>query len=304
MTCRPDRTVVTCHDLDTFRCVLEPERQPRPRWFRAMTERILSGFRKAAHVIADSAATRDEILRFGLHPARPDHRYIQRRSPLLLARSGSSGRLRIGPPSADGRLLHEAIWLLNVGSSMPRKRLDVLLRVFAEVRETGRERSPAAHRRGPDRRTTGAGAATRGELRARGIGICRAGRFWRQPIAAPTCWSRPPTRKVSDCRSIEAMACGCQVIASDLPVLREVGGAAATYCAVGDIEGWRDTIVSALQSPANFDRERAFANAARFSWSENASQTARVYEQVLSGKPMNADSGESFIRSSGSSVAN
>ena len=63
-----DRTVVTCHDLDTFTCVLEPERQPRPRWFRAMTERILSGFRKAAHVVADSAATRDEILRFGLMP--------------------------------------------------------------------------------------------------------------------------------------------------------------------------------------------------------------------------------------------
>ena len=51
----PGRTVVTCHDLDTFRCVLEPEREPRPRWFRAMTGRILSGFRKASHVIADSA---------------------------------------------------------------------------------------------------------------------------------------------------------------------------------------------------------------------------------------------------------
>ena len=62
------RTVVTCHDLDTFVCVLEPERQPRPRWFRAMTERILNGFQKAAHVIAESEATRDEILRLGLHP--------------------------------------------------------------------------------------------------------------------------------------------------------------------------------------------------------------------------------------------
>ena len=64
----PGKTVVTCHDLDTFRCVLDPQRQPRPRWFRAMTERILDGFRKAAHVIAVSAITGDEIVSLGLHP--------------------------------------------------------------------------------------------------------------------------------------------------------------------------------------------------------------------------------------------
>jgi glycosyltransferase involved in cell wall biosynthesis len=79
---------------------------------------------------------------------------------------------------------------------------------------------------------------------------------------------------------IEAMACGCQVIASDLPVLREVGGTAAAYCRVGDIEAWKEAVVGAIQNH-NFNRERAFANAARFSWSENATQTARVYEQVL-----------------------
>ena len=49
---------------------------------------------------------------------------------------------------------------------------------------------------------------------------------------------------------IEAMACGCQVIASDLPVLREVGGTAATYCAVGDIEGWKNAVVAAIEGPA------------------------------------------------------
>src|SRR5579864_6571040 len=27
------RTVVTCHDLDTFRCLLDPEREARPPWF-------------------------------------------------------------------------------------------------------------------------------------------------------------------------------------------------------------------------------------------------------------------------------
>src|SRR4029453_12501754 len=48
------RTVVTWHDLDTFRSVLEPEREPRGVAFRAMTRRILDGLRKAGHVACDT----------------------------------------------------------------------------------------------------------------------------------------------------------------------------------------------------------------------------------------------------------
>src|SRR5206468_3095008 len=44
------RTGVYCHDLDTFRCLLEPAAEPRPRWFRAMARHILRGMQKAAVV--------------------------------------------------------------------------------------------------------------------------------------------------------------------------------------------------------------------------------------------------------------
>src|SRR5215472_2083476 len=40
------RAVVTCHDLDTFGCLLEPERDSRPGWYRVMARRTLEGFRK------------------------------------------------------------------------------------------------------------------------------------------------------------------------------------------------------------------------------------------------------------------
>ena len=38
-----DRTLVTCHDLDTFRSILEPGHDVRSFMFRAMTRRILAG---------------------------------------------------------------------------------------------------------------------------------------------------------------------------------------------------------------------------------------------------------------------
>src|SRR5262249_16086996 len=55
-----DRTIITCHDLDTFRCLLEPTRRRRSIPFKLMTKRILSGFCKAARVTCVSLATRDE----------------------------------------------------------------------------------------------------------------------------------------------------------------------------------------------------------------------------------------------------
>ena len=126
------RTVVTCHDLDTFRCLLEPEKEPRPRWFRAMTRRVLAGFRKAAAVACDSEMTRRRVLEFDLLPADRLHVvYLAIDEALRPAPDPEADaevdRL-LGPdrPEAGDRLLH-------VGTNIPRKRIDVLLRTFAGV---------------------------------------------------------------------------------------------------------------------------------------------------------------------------
>src|SRR5258708_21401915 len=57
-----DRTVVTCHDLDAFRSIVEPAREPRSRPFRWATRRILTGLQRAACVTFDTAAMRKEII--------------------------------------------------------------------------------------------------------------------------------------------------------------------------------------------------------------------------------------------------
>ncbi len=82
----------------------------------------------------------------------------------------------------------------------------------------------------------------------------------------------------------EAMGCGTPVIASDLPVLREVGGAAATYCPVGDDAAWSAAVVSLLQErlerPEAWEarREAGVHQASRFSWARFARELVEIYD--------------------------
>ena len=280
----PERTVVTCHDLDTFRCLLDPDRERRPGWFRAMTGRILSGLKKAAHVIAVSAATRDEILRHRLLP--PDRVSV-------IPNGVHPSCLPIPDALADAELEkllpavgNNAIWLLNVGSTMPRKRMDVLLRVFASVR---REIADV-------RLLRAGGPLTREQLQlTHELGVENAIVVLpslSRPVLAAAYRRADLLLHTADAEGfglplIEAMACGCPALVSDLPVLREVGGTGAAYAPVAGIEAWKDAVLRMLREQAaspgawNLRRQHAIARASLFSWGEAARQTAAIYKSVL-----------------------
>jgi glycosyltransferase involved in cell wall biosynthesis len=280
----PERTIVTCHDLDTFRCLLHPEREPRPRWFRAIAARTLSGLQKAAHVIAVSAATRDDIIGHGLFPADRVTVISNGVHPSCspLPNEGADADLARLLPSDFG----SAVWLLNVGSTMARKRLDVLLRVLAAVR-----------RQRPEVRLLRAGGRLTPEQRqlARQLDVDNAlvemPFLSRETLAAVY---RRAHLLVHTAEAegfglpiVEAMACGCPVVASDLQVLREVGGAAAVYCPVADVQACSDAVIRLLEerehSGAAWDhrRQQAIAQGSHFGWGEAARQTAGVYTAVL-----------------------
>jgi len=280
----PARTIVTCHDLDTFRCVLEPEREIRPGWFRAMTRRILDGFRQAAQVIAVSGATRDELLRHGLFPA-------ERISVVHNGVHPSCSAL--SDPTADAeaaRLLRadtqNALWLLNVGSTLPRKRLDLLLRIFAIVRQEIPEARLV--------RVGGGFSRTQVQL-AEELGVEHSIvilPFLERAVLAAVYRRAALLLHTAEAEGfglplVEAMACGCPVVANEVPVLREVGGTAATYCGSEDMDAWKKTVIGLLQERAqdhaacDLRRRKALAHAAHFSWAENARQTASVYRKTL-----------------------
>jgi glycosyltransferase involved in cell wall biosynthesis len=85
---------------------------------------------------------------------------------------------------------------------------------------------------------------------------------------------------------IEAMACGTLVVASDLPVLREVGGAAATYCAGFDGRAWAEAVLPLLDTgPGQPDRwaerrDEAAEWARRFTWERFTDRIADIYQDV------------------------
>jgi glycosyltransferase involved in cell wall biosynthesis len=282
------RAVVTCHDLDTFRCLLEPEREGRSRSFRAMTRRVLDGFRQAAHVITVSEATRTELLQHRLFPADaisviPNGVHPScSPTPDPEADAAAANWMPQTAASGNGGPL---AWMLSVGNTLPRKRVDVLLKVFAAVQ-----------RDFPEARLLRVGGFTPDQwelIRELNIGpaVSHLPFLERSTLGAvyrrAAVLAHTAEAEGFGLPLIEAMACGCPVAASDIPVLREVGGTAACFSPVADIGAWSRTVTELLderrRQPDQWERrrQRSIAWAARYSWAENARRTASVYRKVM-----------------------
>lgn len=278
-----NRTVVTCHDVEAFRLLVDPRERAKSRIHRLMAARMLSGFQRAAHVICVSEAVRDEVVAYDLFPAHG----------LSVIPNGVHPACTPEPqPDADlraERLLGAAApdvpELLHVGSTIPRKRIDVLLHVFRQVRD----RVPQA------RLVRAGGAFTPAQAQlARELGLADSvhvlPRLDRATLAAvyrrAALVLQPSDAEGFGLPVAEAMACGAPVVASDLPVLHEVGGHAATFCPVGDVAAWATAVLGLLAErnhhPEGWDVRRAdgIRAARRFSWRANAHRTLEVYRRV------------------------
>jgi glycosyltransferase involved in cell wall biosynthesis len=77
-------------------------------------------------------------------------------------------------------------------------------------------------------------------------------------------------------------------VASDIPAYREVGGQAALYCGVGDVNEFIRRVVQLSHGVERGNRHRAgLAQSRKFSWTKCADQTVNVYRKVLTGLDFN-----------------
>jgi glycosyltransferase involved in cell wall biosynthesis len=278
----PSRTIVTCHDLEAFSCLLEQPSQQRPKWFRAYSRHVLTGLQRAAHVVCVTDAVRqagvasgllDEkkvsVIHNGVHPSCDAHpqpefdEYAQRLLPF-------------GP---------DAMLLLHVGSTVARKRIDLLLRIFASIRYQNRRAQLV--------RVGGALTSQQLALAAE-LGVVEHITqlpFLSREVLAAVYRRCHVTLLPSEVEGfglpvVEAMACGCPVIATDIPVLREVGGTAADFVPLADLDAWADRILTLLAEKEKDPRARlarqtmCTAHASRFSWNTAADDLALLYRRI------------------------
>jgi glycosyltransferase involved in cell wall biosynthesis len=271
------KTGVYCNDLDAFRSILAPDLEPRSWAFRQMTAHLLKGLQAAAIVFHPTQEVRRQIEHYQLvDPAR-----------LVAAPPGVSAEYYYRPTTDDLPLpagVPHQPFILHVGSCIPRKRIDVLLATFAELRH----HLPELH-------------------------LVKVGGSWTDPqqqqivklgladaivhltdlpnaTIAQLYHRAKLVLMTSDAEGfgmpvIEALACGAIVLASDIPVLREVGDDAVIYCPVGEIETWTARSLAAIENPDRAPAlERRLARADFYSWDNYAKTITTAYTQLAAGK--------------------
>ncbi len=249
------------------------EAKPLPTPFHPeglLARSVLDGVSRAAHVACISEATRTALLASGrVAPARTSVTYLGVHPSCTPA---SNGRAR----TTD---------LLHVGSTIPRKRIDVLLEAFAGARSA----IPGLRlvRVGGPLTSEQADLATRLGVADH---IVQMPTLDREQLAEQYRHASlvllPSDREGFGLPLVEAMACGTPVVASRIPALSEIGGDAAVFCTPGDIPSWVEVVTRLLEEKARDERawqarrDACVRQAARFDWKTYADQMTNLYCQV------------------------
>lgn len=260
-------TVLTLHDVLAFE---HPEYLPAGSNGRVVRGLVRGAVRNASRIITVSEAARGSIERaLGVPSTRID----------VVASAGAAS-----PGRPELEHAREPDLLFALGNRMPHKGFERLIEAIARI--------PAAERP----RLTIAGGAPDDPLAAvvARTGTADAVRLdgWiseaelerRYATAAITVI---PTRfEGFGLPVLEAMARGCPVLCSDLPVLREVGGDAAAYVDSTDAAALADGIRALLADPARRDAMAAAgrARASEFTWERTADGVLASFERALADR--------------------
>lgn len=264
------RSGVYCHDIDAFRPLLEaPRRSPA---HRALARMLLAGLRRARVVFHSTLAVRDDILG---HALVPEER-------LVYAPYGVAPEFRPEPTAADARLAELSPFVLHVGSLIPRKNPGFLLKLLVELCKAvpGLTVFQVGGRWTREQRDTLARAGVGDRVhQIESLGRSELAPYYRAAKVVVL----PSTAEGFGLPVVEALACGTPVVASDIPVLAQVGGEGTLLCPVDDLAAWRSTVERVLGGNGP-TREACLRSAASYTWTKHAETILGVYSALASGE--------------------
>lgn len=264
------RIVTTVHDLYDWDVCRDQHLQDLYMPVSTSTSVVryltLKGLGCSDGIIVDSASMADAV---GYY-----HPHLKQR--ISVARPGWTEELKGKEPRTAREQLGARI--LYVGSHHPRKNLRSLVGAVSLLRERGR-----------DVELILAGAARTASQCPEDAteGISLLGELPYEEIVrlyeTATVFACPSRFEGFGLPVLEAMGYGCPVVASDIPVFREVAGDAALYVSPLKAEEWADALERLLDSPSERDAmvRRGKLRASQMVWSSTLEGTVRAYEKAL-----------------------
>jgi len=264
--------VATVHDLTLHRLPAAA----RPDTATALLEELDRTLHAAALIVTPSAAVRDELVARGVAASRV--RAIHHGAGQLAALA--AGRHVEAQPAVPAPHV-PLLFGLYVGTLEPRKNLPLLLAAWRRVwrADPGTPPLVLAGRWGwHSGQLTGAvarGAAEGWLLHLGYVPPAALAALYRGALLL----ALPSLYEGFGLPIVEAFAAGTPVLASDLPVLREVAGDAALFAPPDDLEAWVATLARLLGDADLRDAlaARGAERAARFDWHRSAAAHADAW---------------------------
>lgn len=268
-------TVATIHDLSV---ALHPEWHPYDR-VRHFEKNFEPGLRRCVHFLTNSEFTRQELMRHYHIPAeRITRTYLGIRANFRPLRADVLASLR-------RRLDLPERYFLYVGTLEPRKNLLRLLEAYTDLPAGLRERCPLVLAGGWGWKTEALREYYEQHARHRHV---RHLGYVADPdlpglYSAARALVFPSLHEGFGLPTVEMLACGGAVFASNIPPHAEVLGSTGLLLDPLDVAAWRAALRRAIHDDDWLAvlRQGGRDRAAQFTWDSCARETWNVYRQVL-----------------------
>ncbi len=269
------KTIVTIHDLGSE--YLPQHHQFPQKYYLNSSTKFATRF--ADQIIAVSESTKKDLIKkLSADPKK-----------ITVIHEGIDTNFFKPAPSADVKTVRTKLglnspYLLFVGTVQPRKNLEFLIEAFSKVKTSNLDLIIAGKPGWLYEETYQAPKKYEVEDRVKFIGFVPTEELPALYTGAEA-FVFPSLYEGFGLPLLEAMACGCPVIAADNSSIPEVVGEAGILVKTNDQKAWQKAIKTLISDPklASEMIKKGYRQAEKFTWDKTAARTIKLFEKVYQG---------------------